>query len=143
MGLRHIMLKAFPLTNGLLLADIANQQSIQECAAQPFFRLAHGLEFCHLQPAGRCPMLGHQQKVTATGIVLGRISNLRVEANPSAAQMAEGNRGQLTGGLFQEMAQSAQIYARTKLKVKTNPTLARSALGFEPVAPKGKAESKK
>ena len=79
----------------------------------------------------------------ATGIVLGRVNNLRMEANPSAAQLAEGNRGELTAGLFQEIAQSAQVYARTRLKVKTNPTLARSALGFEPVAPAGKAESKK
>ncbi len=79
----------------------------------------------------------------ASGIVVGRINNLRMEVSPSAAQMAEGNRAQLTAGLFQEMAQSAQIYARTKLKVKTNPTLARSALGFEPVVAKGKAENKK
>ena len=62
---------------------------------------------------------------------------------PEAAQLAEANRGKMTEGLFQEMAQSAQIYARTKLKVKTNPTLARSALGFEPVAVKDKAEKKK
>ena len=79
----------------------------------------------------------------ATGIVLGRVNNLRMETNPSAAQLAEGNRGELTAGLFQEMAQSAQLYARTQLKVKTNPALARSALGFEPVVAKDKPETKK
>ena len=77
------------------------------------------------------------------GIVVGRVVNVRMDPGPQAAQFAEANRGQLTAGLFQEMAQSAQVYARTKLKVKTNATLARSALGFEPVVQKDKTEKKK
>ena len=77
------------------------------------------------------------------GIVVGRIGNVRMVSSPAAAQLAEANRGELTAALFREMAQSAQTYARAKLKVRTNATLARSALGFEPVEPKAKAGLKK
>jgi hypothetical protein len=46
--------------------------------------------------------------------------------------------------VFREMAEAAQLYARTTLKAKVDPARARSAVGFEPVAEKkGAAEKKK
>ena len=77
------------------------------------------------------------------GIVLGRIDNIRVEAGPTAARMAEMSRGQLTQVLFQEMAESAQAYARNKLKVKVDRDRARAAIGFEPLKADAKAGTEK
>jgi peptidyl-prolyl cis-trans isomerase D len=77
------------------------------------------------------------------GVLVGRIDNVRLEPGPAAAQMAEASRGQLTQAVFQEMTQSAQNYARTKLKVKTDPARARTALGFEAAPEKGEAAPKK
>ncbi|PZQ60167.1 MAG: rotamase [Phenylobacterium zucineum] len=79
-------------------------------------------------------------------IAVGQVSNVRMDAGPTAAQMAEANRGELTQAIFREMADSAQAYARTKLKVKVNPAKAREAIGFAPLADKsgkGAAEKKK
>ena len=58
--------------------------------------------------------------------------------------MAEMNRGELAQAVFREMAESAQVYARTKLKVRTDPVRARAAAGFEPKEePVAKAPEKK
>ena len=79
-------------------------------------------------------------------IAVGQVSNVRMEAGPTAGQMAEANRGELTQAIFREMAESAQAYARTKLKVRANPAKAREALGFTPLADaskSGAAEKKK
>jgi peptidyl-prolyl cis-trans isomerase D len=73
------------------------------------------------------------------GIVVGRVDNVRAEGGPTAARMAEMSRGQLTQVLFREMAESAQVYARNKLKVKVDRDRARVALGFEPLTPADKA----
>ena len=75
--------------------------------------------------------------------MLGRIDNIRVEAGPTAARMAEMSRGQLTQVLFQEMAESAQAYARNKLKVKVDRDRARAAIGFEPLKADAKAGTEK
>jgi peptidyl-prolyl cis-trans isomerase D len=78
------------------------------------------------------------------GIVVGRVEAVRTDAGPTAARLAEQNRGALAQAIFREMGEAAQLYARTKLKVKLDPAKARSAVGFEPVAePKGPAEKKK
>jgi hypothetical protein len=54
------------------------------------------------------------------------------------------NRGELAQAVFREMAESAQVYARTKLKVRTDPARARAAAGFEPKEePAAKAPEKK
>jgi len=74
-----------------------------------------------------------------TGIVIGRVDNIRVEGGPTAARMAEASRSQLTQVLFREMAESAQVYARNKLKVKMDRDRARAAVGFEPLKPEEKA----
>lgn len=77
------------------------------------------------------------------GLVVARVSNVRVEGGPTVARMAEASRGELTQVLFREMAESAQAYSRSKLKVKVDQNRARAAIGFEPVAEKGKAAEKK
>lgn len=77
-------------------------------------------------------------------LVIGRVEAVRTDAGPTAARLAEENRGALTQVLFREMGESAQAYARTKLKTKIDAARARSAVGFEPVADKkGAAEKKK
>jgi len=77
------------------------------------------------------------------GVLVGRVDNIRVEPSPIAAQMAEASRGQLSQAVFQEMNQAAQVYARAKLKVKTDPARARAALGFDPLPAKGEPAPKK
>lgn len=73
------------------------------------------------------------------GLVVGQVNNVRMDAGPTAARVAEMSRGELTQVLFREMGESAQVYARAKLKTKVNPARARDALGFEPLPEKGKA----
>lgn len=77
------------------------------------------------------------------GVLVGQVSNVRLEPGPATAQMTEAARGQLTQAVFQEMSQAAQAYARAKLKVKTDPARARTALGFEAAPEKGAAAPKK
>lgn len=78
------------------------------------------------------------------GIVVGRVETVRTDAGPTAARLAEENRGPLAQAIFREMAESAQLYARTKLKTKVDAARARNAVGFEPIADKkGAAEKKK
>ena len=73
-------------------------------------------------------------------LAVGRIDNVRMDPGPTAARLAEQGRGELTQAVFREMAESAQNYARAKLKVKTDPDRAAcAAAGFEPVG-KGKAK---
>jgi peptidyl-prolyl cis-trans isomerase D len=80
-------------------------------------------------------------------LAVGQISNVRMDAGPTAARLAEANRGELTQVLFREMGEAAQVYARSKLKVKVNAEKARAAVGFAPLeeakAGKGEAEKKK
>jgi peptidyl-prolyl cis-trans isomerase D len=81
---------------------------------------------------------------TSTGFAIGRIDNVRMDTGPTAARTAEMNRGELAQAVFREMAESAQVYARTKLKVRTDPARARAAAGFEPKEePAAKAPEKK
>lgn len=79
------------------------------------------------------------------GIVVGRIDNVRADVGPTAARLAEQNRGALGQTVFREMAESAQAYARTTMKAKLDPARARAAVGFEPIVAekKGAAETKK
>jgi peptidyl-prolyl cis-trans isomerase D len=78
------------------------------------------------------------------GIVVGRVETVRTDSGPTAARLAEENRGALTQVLFREMGEAAQAYARTKLKTKVDAARARNAVGFEPVTDeKGAAEKKK
>lgn len=75
------------------------------------------------------------------GIVIGRVDNVRMEGGPTAGRLAEMSRGELTQVLYREMGESAQTYARAKLKTKVNAARARETLGFEPLAEKGEAAS--
>jgi peptidyl-prolyl cis-trans isomerase D len=73
-------------------------------------------------------------------LVVGRIDNVRMDPNPSAAQLAESSRAQLSQAVSRELGTAAQVYARNKLKTKVDPVRARAAAGFEPLA-KGKAKT--
>lgn len=79
------------------------------------------------------------------GLVVGQVANIRMDLGPTAARLAETNRGELTQAVFREMADAAQAYARVKLKVKVDAAKARAAAGFAPEekAAPGKAEKKK
>jgi peptidyl-prolyl cis-trans isomerase D len=79
-----------------------------------------------------------------TGLVIGRVDNVQIDPGPAAARLADNNRGGLTATLFREMAESAETYARSKLKTKVDPDRARAAVGFEPLKKdaKGKPEKK-
>lgn len=78
------------------------------------------------------------------GLVVGRVEAVRTDAGPTAARLAEENRGALSQVLFREMGEAAQAYARVKLKTRIDAARARTAVGFEPVADKkGAAEKKK
>lgn len=81
---------------------------------------------------------------TPSALAVGRIDNVQMDPGPTAARLAEQSRGQLTQQLMQEMAESAQTYARSKLKVKTDAARARAAAGFEPIdTSKAKPKEKK
>lgn len=76
------------------------------------------------------------------GLAIGRIENIRTDTGPTAARLAEQNRGSLSQVLAREISESAQAYARSKLKVRIDRARARNALGFEPLE-EGAAEKKK
>jgi peptidyl-prolyl cis-trans isomerase D len=78
------------------------------------------------------------------GLVIGRIDNVQMDPGANAARLSENNRGSLTATVFREMAESAEAYARTKLKTKVDPERARAAVGFEPLRGKdGKVKPEK
>ena len=57
--------------------------------------------------------------------------------------IAEQQRRQMGQTMFREISDSAQQYARTSLKVKTDINRARAAIGLEPLEPaKGAAATK-
>ena len=58
--LSHVVLEAFALTDGFLLADIADEQAIQKCPAQAFFGIADGFGFRHFQRTGRRAVFGDE-----------------------------------------------------------------------------------
>ncbi|MDZ4374413.1 MAG: peptidylprolyl isomerase, partial [Phenylobacterium sp.] len=78
-----------------------------------------------------------------TGLVVGRVEAVRVDSGPTAARLADSSRGELTQVLFREMAESAQAYARNKLKVRVDRDRARTVLGFPPLPKTGDAAAEK
>lgn len=81
---------------------------------------------------------------TPAALAVGKVSNIAVEAGPNTGRLAEQARGELTQTVFREMAEAASSYARTKLKVRTDPARARAAAGFEPLEnPKAKGKPEK
>ena len=74
-----------------------------------------------------------------SALAVGRIDNVQMDPGPTAARLAEQSRGELTQAIFREMAESAQAYAKARLKVKIDPARARAAAGFQPLE-KGKAK---
>ncbi|MCR5875651.1 SurA N-terminal domain-containing protein [Phenylobacterium sp. J426] len=74
---------------------------------------------------------------------VGQVGEVRMQPGPLAAMLAEQSRPELASTMFREIADSAQAAARTKLKVRTDVNRARAAIGMEPLAAEGKAETKK
>ena len=53
-----------------------------------------------------------------TGLAVGRVENVRTDAGPTAARLAEENRGPLAQVLAREISEAARNYARNELKVR-------------------------
>jgi peptidyl-prolyl cis-trans isomerase D len=78
-----------------------------------------------------------------TGIVVGRVENVKMNADATAGQLAEAGRRDLTMALVRDIDESAHAYAREKMKVKVYPDRARSAVGFPPLEDKKPSREKK
>lgn len=77
------------------------------------------------------------------GIAIGRVDAVRTDTSPAIAQLALQGRMALGRELVQEMGDAAEVYARTKLKVRVDQAQARQAIGFPPLEDaKGKAKGK-
>ena len=66
-------------------------------------------------------------------VVVGQVSNVRVEAGADAANLAEQSRPELTTAVFHELNASAQAAARIKVKTRVDLNRARAAIGMEPL----------
>ncbi len=66
------------------------------------------------------------------GIAVARVGEVKAAPADEVAGYVQPQRAQLSRELFQEIGDSAQDYARTKLKVKTDLDQARRALGVDP-----------
>ncbi len=66
-------------------------------------------------------------------VVVGQVSNVRVEAGADAANLAEQSRPELTTAVFRELNASAQAAARIKVKTRVDLNRARAAIGMEPL----------
>lgn len=64
------------------------------------------------------------------------VSNVKMDASPVAAMIAQQQGRQMAQTLFREMSEAAQAYARTSLKTKTDVNRARAAIGLEPLETK-------
>lgn len=71
------------------------------------------------------------------GVVVATVVAVRTGDPQRAAQATEQGRMQFGQELFGEIGEAARGYARTKLKTKTNPDLAKRALGVDPAAQAG------
>ncbi|MBI1199103.1 MAG: rotamase [Phenylobacterium sp.] len=69
----------------------------------------------------------------AGGLIVAQVGNVKMDAGPTAAQLAEAGRRDLTMALARDLDETARTYARSKMKVVVHPDRARSALGFAPL----------
>jgi peptidyl-prolyl cis-trans isomerase D len=149
------LVKALEARATALSARVEKGETMQAVAASGGYPLAHVADLTR-QTAASHQELGRELMARAfnaksgevwsarapTGIAVGRVEKVSMDAGPTAAHLAEDNRGQLAQALFREMAESAQAYARADLKVKVNAERARAAVGFEPLK-ESKPEKKK
>jgi peptidyl-prolyl cis-trans isomerase D len=80
---------------------------------------------------------------TTFGLVVGKLEAVRTGEGAKLAQLTEAARPQMSQTAARELLESASIAASAELKragkLKTNPALARSAIGMEPETADGKA----
>lgn len=146
--MRREIVKALEAKSEALVARLRKGEAIDAVAASSGFAVTRAPGLTRQTAEARQADLGREvlgrafgskpgeawTTQTPQGIAVGQVTNIRMDASPTAARLAEMNRGQLAQDIFREMAESAQAYARSKLKVKTDPERARAAAGFEPLA---------
>ncbi|HEX6859006.1 MAG TPA: SurA N-terminal domain-containing protein [Caulobacteraceae bacterium] len=66
------------------------------------------------------------------GFIVAHVDAVRPAAPHEVAKYVEPQREQLTGDLFRQLGNSAEAYAREKVKARTNLDLARQAIGVDP-----------
>jgi peptidyl-prolyl cis-trans isomerase D len=71
------------------------------------------------------------------GFVVGKLEAVHSGEGPTLARMAEDMRPQMSVALYRELAETARFAARQKIKVTVDAARARTALGLEPIEPKG------
>jgi peptidyl-prolyl cis-trans isomerase D len=67
------------------------------------------------------------------GLVVAKLETVSAGQGPTLARMTEEARPQMTMALFRELGDAARVSARQDLKVKTDYTRARAAIGLQPV----------
>jgi peptidyl-prolyl cis-trans isomerase D len=66
------------------------------------------------------------------GIAVARLDGVHSARPDDIAPLVEQQRQQLTQDLFEQIGNSAEAYARDKVKAKTNLDRARTAIGVDP-----------
>ena len=66
------------------------------------------------------------------GFAVAKLESIHAARPEQVGQYVEPQRGQLTMDLFRQIGESAERYARQKLKTKTDLDRARMALGIDP-----------
>lgn len=142
-----------------LAARVRKGESLEAVAASGGYTVSR-LNGLSRQTAGQDPTLPREvlvrgftdkpgqvftARLAPIGRAIGVAGNVQMVATPTAAQIAESQRPQMSQALFGELAQSAQLAARNRLKVRVDADRARAAVGMEPLTPaaKGQAEKKK
>ena len=67
------------------------------------------------------------------GFVVGKLEAVHTGEGPTLARMAEDMRPQMSVALLRELADTARVAARQKIKVTIDANRARTALGLEPI----------
>ena len=82
------------------------------------------------------------QNAKAFGAVIAKLDAIRPPSGETLARVTEGSRPQMTQAIFREISADARKAARTIVKVKIYPDLARAALGIAPSDAVGKGKPK-
>ncbi len=67
-------------------------------------------------------------------VVVGQVTNLKVEPNPLTALVADRSRFDMSMAMFRELSEYAPTTAQEKLKTRVDINKARAAIGMEPLA---------
>ncbi|HEX5380586.1 MAG TPA: rotamase, partial [Phenylobacterium sp.] len=83
------------------------------------------------------------ENAKAFGLIVGKLEAIHAPNPAQIARIAEDSRPQMTMGLFREIGADARRSARTTIKPKIYPNVARAALGLEPLEAKAKKKPEK